>query len=138
MQERDRHRDQAPDPWRLIRDKKAYRRGLGQDDPPPSQITTAPAPPSPWPAAQPINYSMPDHVPVRPQGDRPVIAHLVWTTHEELIPGRAIRWTPTHVMVMIKPVTGPTNQHELVVWLRAHDVYATIPRRPKTGPPPTV
>lgn len=108
------------------------RRPLGRDAPLPQEMTAAPVVASTgWPAGRPRNYQMPEHVPVRPQGDKPVIVHLVWDTHEELVPGRAIRWTPTHVMVMIKPLTGPKNAHELIVWLRAQDVFATIPRRPR-------
>ncbi|WP_069385975.1 hypothetical protein [Cellulosimicrobium cellulans] len=82
-----------------------------------------------WPADQPLNHEHPEHIPTRPQGDLPVIVRLLWHTHEELIPARAIRWTDSHVMVMVKPTTGPTNAHELLVWLRAADVYRTIPRR---------
>jgi hypothetical protein len=65
---------------------------------------------------------------VRPQGNIPVIAHLVWPTFEELIPARAIRWTKTHVMVLVRTAGGSSND-ELVVWLRAEDVHRTIPRR---------
>ena len=115
----------------------SYGRGLDEEDRPRAGTATASDLRSPWPAPKPTNHSPPSQVPARPQGDRPVIAHLVWETHEELMPGRAIRWTPTHVMVMIKPLTGPSNQHELIVWLPAHDVFATIPRRPKPGTSPT-
>jgi len=97
-----------------------------------------PEPPSPadryWPARQPINADQPQRgIPTRPQGDIPVIARLVWSTHEELLPGRAIRWTPTHVMVLKAP-GAPSNAHELLVWLRAEDVHRTIPKRPGSRP----
>ncbi|MBD5787095.1 hypothetical protein IF650_12985 [Cellulosimicrobium terreum] len=68
-------------------------------------------------------------MPVRPQGNVPCIVHLVWSTHEELVPGRAIRWTDTHVMVLVKPVDGPSEANEDIVWVRARDVHRTIPRR---------
>lgn len=51
--------------------------------------------------------------------------------HEELLPARAIRWTETHVTVVVKALEPPYNQHELIVWLRVEDVFRTIPRRPR-------
>lgn len=87
-----------------------------------------------WPAARPVNFEMPRGVPVNMQGDLPVIAHLVWETHEELIPGRAIRWTEKHVMVMVRPVGAPSQISDLSVWLRIEDVFSTIPRRPPGHP----
>jgi hypothetical protein len=86
-----------------------------------------------WPADKPINYATPARVPVRPQGDVPVIVRLVWATHEELLPARAIRWTTEQVMVIAKAPGAPSNAHELICWLRADDVYRTIPRRPWRG-----
>lgn len=86
-----------------------------------------------WPAENPINHCPPPRTPVRPQGDVPVIVRLVWSTHEELLPARAIRWTPEHVMVMVKAPGAPSHAHELVCWLRAADVHRTIPRRPWNG-----
>lgn len=83
-----------------------------------------------WPADRPLNHSMPKSVPVRPQGNIPVIVRLAWPAGDELIPGRAIRWTDDHVMVMVKPVGAPSGTDELVVWLEARDVYTSIPRRP--------
>ncbi|QJW36464.1 hypothetical protein [Cellulosimicrobium protaetiae] len=56
---------------------------------------------------------------MKPSGDLPVIVRLLWETHEELLPARAI-----------KPPTPPYNHHELIVWLRVEDVFRTIPRRP--------
>jgi hypothetical protein len=95
----------------------------------------APPPPRPaadfWPARQPINQTQPAHVPARPQGDVPVIARLVWSTHEELVPARAIRWTQDHVMVMVRAPEARSSDHELVCWLRAADVHRTIPLRLK-------
>ena len=84
-----------------------------------------------WPAPKPLNERMPRHVPVRPQGDIPVIVRLLWATHEELLPGRAIRWADGCVMVMLKAPGAPSNAHELVSWLPADDVFRTLPRRPR-------
>lgn len=83
-----------------------------------------------WPADKPVNQSMPKSVPVRPQGNVPVIVRLAWPAGDELIPGRAIRWTGDHVMVMVRPVGAPSGTDELVVWLETRDVYTSIPRRP--------
>jgi hypothetical protein len=135
----DRLPEPAADPKGLVRDKKAYRRGCGQDAEPPAQISTwSPPPVGSWPAERPVNYDQPARVPTRPQGERAVIAHLVWATHEELMPARAIRWTDTHVMVSVRDPAAPANARELVVWLRADDVDATIPRRPRPAAPPTL
>ena len=84
-----------------------------------------------WPAPAPINSTRPpDGIAARPQGDVPVIARVVWATHEELLPARAIRWTSAHVMLMVKAPGAPSNTQELLVWLRAEDVHRTIPKRP--------
>ncbi|ACZ32473.1 hypothetical protein Xcel_3474 (plasmid) [Xylanimonas cellulosilytica DSM 15894] len=74
-------------------------------------------------------------MPVRPQGDIPVIVRLVWDSHEELLPGRAIRWAEGFVMVMLKAPGAPSNAHELVCWLSADDVFRTLPRRPRQTRP---
>ncbi|WP_198285553.1 hypothetical protein [Cellulosimicrobium cellulans] len=86
---------------------------------------------STWSVKKPRNEEMPAHVPLRPQGDVPVIAHLVWEDREELLPGRAVRWTQSHVMVaLIEPGATPGSR-ENHVWLRASDVFRTLPRRPR-------
>lgn len=84
-----------------------------------------------WPAPGPLNERRPDKVPVRPQGSIPVIVRLLWHTHEELVPARAIRWTRDAVMVMICAPGAPSNAHELIAWLPVHDVFRTLPRRPR-------
>lgn len=84
----------------------------------------------PWSQRTPLNHEPPGVAPVRPSGDLMVIVRPLWDTHEELLPARAIRWTSTHVMVVVKALTSPYNQHELVTWLLAEDVFRTIPRRP--------
>lgn len=83
-----------------------------------------------WSSTAPVNAVTPERVPLRPQGSIPVIVRLLWTTHEELVPARAVRWTPEHVMVSIAPIGGPDGARELYVWLRSDDVYRTVPRRP--------
>jgi hypothetical protein len=62
-----------------------------------------------------------------------VIVRLLWDTHEELVPARAIRWTRDHVMVMAKAPDAPANARELLCWLRSSDVFRTIPRRARLG-----
>ncbi|WP_235915522.1 hypothetical protein [Puerhibacterium puerhi] len=91
-----------------------------------------------WPAPVPLNYARPDHVPARPQGSVPVICRLVWSTHEELVPARAIRWTVDRVMVAVTAPEARSQDHELLVWLRPQDVYRTIPPRRRPTPPVTV
>lgn len=113
---------------RLIRRKGDDRPGIAASAPRPSQLEDRP-----WSERKPLNYEHPPRSPVRPSGDLPVIVRLLWETHEELLPARAIRWTDTHVMVVIKSLTPPYNQHELIVWLRVEDVFRTIPRRPRLG-----
>ncbi|MET3977399.1 hypothetical protein [Cellulosimicrobium sp. 4261] len=117
------------DARRLIRRKREERAGLTASAPRPGQLEDRP-----WSQRRPLNYESPGRAPVRPSGDLPVIARLLWETHEELLPARAIRWTATHVMVVVKALTPPYNQHELVVWLRVEDVFRTIPRRPPARP----
>lgn len=111
----------------LVRRKRDDRPSLAQRAPLPTELDDRP-----WSQRRPLNHEKPDHVPTRPQGDLPVIVRLLWGTHEELMPARAIRWTDTHVMVVVRATSGPSNQHELIAWLRAEDVYRTIPRRPLT------
>lgn len=70
---------------------------------------------------KPMNYEQPKHVPVRPQGRLPVIARFEWAPGDiEWLPGHAIRWTQTHVMVVYfdERATGK----EEITWLRASDV----------------
>lgn len=110
---------------RLIRRKRDDRPGIAASAPRPDQLEDRP-----WSQRKPLNHEHPPRSPVRPSGDLPVIVRLLWETHEELLPARAIRWTDTHAMVVIKALTPPYNQHELIVWLRVEDVFRTIPRRP--------
>lgn len=85
-----------------------------------------------WPASSPLNERQPRHVPIKPQGDVPVIVRLLWHEHEELLPAQAIRWSGQSLddsaMVVIKPPRGPAVA-ELVCWLALRDVSTTIPRR---------
>lgn len=110
---------------RLIRRKGDDRPGISASAPRPDQLEDRP-----WSQRKPLNHEHPPRSPVRPSGDLPVIVRLLWETHEELLPARAIRWTDTHVMVVIKALAPPYNQHELIVWLRVEDVFRTVPRRP--------
>lgn len=114
---------------RLIRRKRDDRPGIAVSAPRPDQLEDRP-----WSERRPLNYDDPPRSPFRPSGDLPVIVRLLWDTHEELLPARAIRWTDTHAMVVIKALTPPYNQHELIVWLRVEDVFRTIPRRPRRVP----
>ncbi len=54
------------------------------------------------------------------------------------MPARAIRWTDTHMTVSVRDPAAPANARELIAWLRADDVYTTIPRRPRPAAPPTL
>ncbi|MEV8177177.1 hypothetical protein AB0O99_03915 [Cellulosimicrobium funkei] len=111
---------------RLIRRKRDDRPGIAASAPRPAQLDDRP-----WSERKPLNHEHPPRSPVRPSGDLPVIVRLLWETHEELLPARAIRWTDTHAMVVVKALSPPYNQHELIVWLRVEDVFRTIPRRPR-------
>ena len=95
------------------------------------------APPLPaaayWPAPTPLNERRPSRVPVRPQGDIPVIVRLLWETHEELLPARAIRWADGCVMVMLKAPGAPSNAHELICWLSVDDVFRGRADRRRSG-----
>ncbi|WP_264032191.1 hypothetical protein [Cellulosimicrobium sp. SH8] len=113
---------------RLIRRKRDDRPGFGASAPRPDQLEDRS-----WSERRPLNYDNPPRSPVKPSGDLPVIVRLLWETHEELLPARAIRWTDTHVMVVIKPLEPPYNQHELIAWLRVEDVFRSIPRRSRGG-----
>ena len=61
--------------------------------------------------------------PVKPQGSIPIIVRIVWNDGglEEWRPARAIRWTPTHVMVVWQPEPGNARTEDSL-WLRASDV----------------
>jgi hypothetical protein len=87
-----------------------------------------------WPASTPLNERQPRSVPIKPQGDVPVLVRLVWHEYEELLPARAIRWTGESLddaaMAVVKPPRGP-GIAELVCWLAIRDVSTTIPRRPR-------
>lgn len=82
----------------------------------------------------PVNSEMPPKVPLKPQGNRPVIARMVWLDGEEFTPGRAIRWTPTHVMVswLADPADPRTERS---CWFRADDVSTHLPKRRKAPTP---
>ncbi|NMR19232.1 hypothetical protein HIR71_03200 [Cellulomonas fimi] len=72
------------------------------------------------------NREVPRTAPVRPMGEIPVIAHVVWEDGaEEWRAPRAIRWTPTHVMVSWRddPAASATERFE---WLRANDVMRSV------------
>ncbi|SKC77667.1 hypothetical protein [Krasilnikoviella flava] len=88
---------------------------------------------SDWRIRRPLNAERPPHVPLKPQGSIPVIVRLLWPTHEELMPAEAVRWTKGHVQVAVIEVGAAQGATELYVWLRASDVYRTIPRRPRLG-----
>lgn len=69
---------------------------------------------------------MPSQVPVRPQGDIPVVVRVVWSDgSEEWRAARAVRWTESHVMVAwLESTSGPRSErHE---WLRAGDVARSV------------
>lgn len=71
------------------------------------------------------NGEQPPHVPVKPMGSIPVIVHLVWSDGtEEWRPARAIRWTPSHVMVGWLDVGGRSD--ERWEWVRAQDVMRSV------------
>lgn len=72
------------------------------------------------------NAQTPERVPVKPMGSVEVIVHVVWSDGaEEWRPARAIRWTPTHVMVgWRRERAGRTD--EQWVWLRAQDVMRSV------------
>ena len=72
------------------------------------------------------NGEQPPHVPVKPMGSIPVIVHLAWADGtEEWRPARAIRWTPSHVMVgWLQDVRGRSD--ERWEWLRAQDVMRSV------------
>jgi hypothetical protein len=72
------------------------------------------------------NREIPEHVPLRPTGDVPVIVRVVWTDGtEEWRPARAVRWTSSHVMVAWRDDERDprSERHE---WLRAGDVARSV------------
>jgi len=72
------------------------------------------------------NREAPARIPVRPQGDIPVIVRVVWLDGtEEWRPARAVRWTAEHVMVAWRDEPGDprSERHE---WLRAGDVARSV------------
>jgi len=72
------------------------------------------------------NREAPERIPVRPQGDIPVIVRVVWLDgSEEWRPARAVRWTAEHVMVAWRdePDDPRSERHE---WLRAGDVARSV------------
>lgn len=88
------------------------------------------------------NREAPERIPVRPQGDIPVIVRVVWMDGtEEWRPARAVRWTADHVMVAWRDDPGDprSERHE---WLRAGDVARSVswfvgpPQAPRQVPQP--
>ena len=72
------------------------------------------------------NRDLPESVPVRPQGNVPVIVRIVWSDGaEEWRPARAVRWTATHVMVAWRDDEADprSERHE---WLRAGEVARSV------------
>lgn len=72
------------------------------------------------------NRDLPTAVPVRPQGNVPVIVRIVWSDGaEEWRPARAVRWTATHVMVAWRDdeANPRSERHE---WLKAGDVARSV------------
>lgn len=72
------------------------------------------------------NRDLPTSVPVRPQGNVPVIVRVVWSDGmEEWRPARAVRWTSTHVMVAWRDdeANPRSERHE---WLKAGDVARSV------------
>ncbi|OZB89492.1 MAG: hypothetical protein B7X41_02560 [Microbacterium sp. 14-71-5] len=72
------------------------------------------------------NRDLPSTVPVRPQGNLPVIVRVVWSDGtEEWRPARAVRWTATHVMVAWRDdeANPRSERHE---WLKAGDVARSV------------
>ncbi|GIG21139.1 hypothetical protein Cch01nite_18630 [Cellulomonas chitinilytica] len=85
------------------------------------------------------NREVPEKVPLRPQGNEPVIVRVVWSDgSEEWRPARAVRWTTTHVMVAWRDSHSDpySERHE---WMRAGDVARSVswlvapPARPRPG-----
>lgn len=58
-----------------------------------------------------------------------MIARLIWEGREEMVPGWAIRWTSDRVMVVMPEPNPGGRPVERIAWLRADDVYRTVPRR---------
>jgi len=80
------------------------------------------------------NREAPAQIPVRPQGDFPVIVRVVWDDGtEEWRPARAVRWTAEHVMVAWRDVQQDPRS-ERYEWLRAGDVARSVSWF--VGPPP--
>lgn len=80
------------------------------------------------------NREAPAQIPVRPQGDFPVIVRVVWEDGtEEWRPARAVRWTAEHVMVAWRDVQQDPRS-ERYEWLRAGDVARSVSWF--VGPPP--
>jgi hypothetical protein len=72
------------------------------------------------------NREAPEHIPVRPQGDIPVIVRVVWLDGtEEWRPARAVRWTAEHVMVAWRDEQDDPRS-ERYEWLRAGDVARSV------------
>lgn len=73
------------------------------------------------------NEEKPDGIPMRNQGEIPVIVRVVRTDGSEAWkPAEARRWTSTHVMVAF-PRAGATSWQDLLGWFRAEDVVREIP-----------
>lgn len=70
---------------------------------------------------EPLNQVVPDRVPGGSGGVIPVIARLVWPDCEEWYPARAVRWTPSAVLVSIQTTVGDPLANKLA-WLAPADV----------------
>ncbi len=80
-----------------------------------------------------MNEDRPKDIPVRlPGPSYSVIARLVLLDGgDELRPARAVRWTPTHVMVKMQESEG---MEPVYVWLRSEDVRRVVRRPPRPTP----
>jgi hypothetical protein len=70
---------------------------------------------------RPRNEDRPPDIPVRPMGRIPVLARLVYPDRTVWAPARAIRWTDTHVLVLVTDDENDRGRED-TVWLRAQDV----------------
>jgi len=67
----------------------------------------------------------PQGIPTRPMGNIAVLARMVTREGRFWIPAKALRWTPTHVMVSYRP--EPEQREETLAWLRKDDVTRMLP-----------
>jgi hypothetical protein len=90
------------------------------------------------------NEEKPENIPARNQGKIEVFVRLVDSElGERYLPGTAMRWTSTHVMVsFIDHADQAFPNSVMLAWVRAEDVWRVVKRaessRPqvrRTGPP---